>query len=182
MALWKPFRGDRTRLDAVEKRDGYVYFCIDDGSLFFDYIDENGELQRKQINAKEAESILGYEIAHDLNHNYEQIPTCAAVVAAVENGFCEKGTDITVKLLGGDLTVNYTDERILLTGNAVKVYDGTFEDSKAISSWAKPSMWWGVYYKLIAGTTKTTISPQDTATRAQIAKILVNYINSTHIN
>ena len=52
---------------------------------------------------------------------------CAAVVAAVENGFCEKETDITVKLLGGDLTVNYSDERIVLTGNAVLVYEGEFE-------------------------------------------------------
>ena len=39
---------------------------------------------------------------------------CAAVVAAVENGYCNKGEDITVKLKGGDLIVNYTDERILL--------------------------------------------------------------------
>lgn len=62
------------------------------------------------------------------------------------------------------------------------VYNGYFEDSSSISSWAKASMWWGVYYKLISGTTKTTISPQDTTTRAQLAKILVNYINSTHIN
>jgi len=62
------------------------------------------------------------------------------------------------------------------------VYNGHFEDSSSISSWAKASMWWGVYYKLISGTTKTTISPQDTTTRAQLAKILVNYINSTHIN
>ena len=53
---------------------------------------------------------------------------CAAVVAAVENGFCERDTDITVKLLGGDLTVRYgADGRVLLTGSAVKVFDGTFE-------------------------------------------------------
>ncbi len=52
---------------------------------------------------------------------------CAAVIAAVENGFCEKGSDVTVKLPGGDLTVNYTDERVLLTGNAVSVYEGFFE-------------------------------------------------------
>lgn len=62
------------------------------------------------------------------------------------------------------------------------VYNGYFEDSDMISSWAKPSVFWGIYYKLISGTTKTTISPQDTTTRAQLAKILVNYINSTHIN
>ncbi|MBQ7032888.1 MAG: carbamoyl-phosphate synthase large subunit [Clostridia bacterium] len=52
---------------------------------------------------------------------------CAAVVAAVENGFCEKNTDVVVKLRGGDLVVNYSDERILLTGSAVMVFEGEFE-------------------------------------------------------
>ena len=52
---------------------------------------------------------------------------CAAVVAAVENGLCDKGADVTVKLLGGDLIVNYTDERVTLTGGATLVYEGTFE-------------------------------------------------------
>jgi len=52
---------------------------------------------------------------------------CAAVIAACENGYCEKGTDVTVKLLGGDLTVNYTDERVMLTGSAHLVYEGEFE-------------------------------------------------------
>ncbi len=52
---------------------------------------------------------------------------CAAVVAAVENGFCQKGTDITVKLKGGDLIVNYTDEGITLTGDAKLVYTGETE-------------------------------------------------------
>ena len=33
---------------------------------------------------------------------------CAAVAAAVENGFCEKGKEITVKFPGGDLSVRYT--------------------------------------------------------------------------
>ncbi|NLH01203.1 MAG: diaminopimelate epimerase, partial [Clostridiales bacterium] len=52
---------------------------------------------------------------------------CAAVVAAVENGFCEKGEDITVKVRGGELVVNYTDEAVYLTGNASLVYNGTVE-------------------------------------------------------
>ena len=51
----------------------------------------------------------------------------AAVVAATELGMCDRGTDIKVKLAGGELTVNYTDERIILTGSAVMVYDGEFE-------------------------------------------------------
>ncbi|MBO5219881.1 MAG: carbamoyl-phosphate synthase large subunit, partial [Clostridia bacterium] len=49
---------------------------------------------------------------------------CAAVVAAVENGFCPKDTDITVKLIGGDLKIRYTSDAVYLTGDAVKVYEG----------------------------------------------------------
>ena len=52
---------------------------------------------------------------------------CAAVIAACENGYCDKGSNVTVNLLGGELTVNYTDERVILTGDAVKVFEGTFE-------------------------------------------------------
>lgn len=52
---------------------------------------------------------------------------CAAVVAAVENGYCRMGEDITVKLRGGDLIVNYTSEGLTLTGNAELVYQGYIE-------------------------------------------------------
>ena len=52
---------------------------------------------------------------------------CAAVIAATENGYVEKGKDITVKLVGGDLVVNYTDHEVILTGDAVMVYEGTVE-------------------------------------------------------
>ncbi len=52
---------------------------------------------------------------------------CAAVVAAAENGFCDKDRDIKVVLPGGDLTVRYTGENVILTGAVVKVYDGSFE-------------------------------------------------------
>ena len=52
---------------------------------------------------------------------------CAAAVAACENGFCNKGDDITVKLKGGDLVINYTDETVYMTGEAEKVFEGTVE-------------------------------------------------------
>ena len=52
---------------------------------------------------------------------------CAAVAAACETGKCNKGEDITVKVKGGDLIVNYTDERIILTGDAVLVFNGVTE-------------------------------------------------------
>ena len=52
---------------------------------------------------------------------------CAAVIAACENGYCDKGSDVTVSLLGGEMTVSYTDERVTLLGDATEVYQGSFE-------------------------------------------------------
>lgn len=52
---------------------------------------------------------------------------CATVVAACENGYCKKGENVTVHLRGGDLIINYTDERVLMTGPATKVFDGEIE-------------------------------------------------------
>ena len=57
------------------------------------------------------------------------------------------------------------------------IYDGLFKDSSEISQWAKKSVYWGVYQKLLSGTSSNTLSPKDTATRGQLAKILINYIN-----
>ena len=52
---------------------------------------------------------------------------CAAVTAAVVNGFCDSGTDVHVSVPGGELIVNCTDERVLLTGSATQVFEGVFE-------------------------------------------------------
>ena len=53
---------------------------------------------------------------------------CAAVVAAVLGGYCEKDTNVTVKLRGGDLTVNYhSDGDVELMGSVKTVYEGTLE-------------------------------------------------------
>ncbi|MDE6275697.1 MAG: carbamoyl-phosphate synthase large subunit, partial [Clostridia bacterium] len=53
---------------------------------------------------------------------------CAVAVAAVLNGYCSKDEEISVKLLGGDLTVKYAkDDKVYMTGDAVKVYDGEVE-------------------------------------------------------
>ena len=52
---------------------------------------------------------------------------CAAVVAAVLNGHCDKGCGIKVQLLGGELVVEYSDEAVFMTGECKKVYDGVVE-------------------------------------------------------
>lgn len=52
---------------------------------------------------------------------------CASVVAAVENRCFEKEQDITVQLTGGQLTVNYNDDRVLMTGPATVVFTGEID-------------------------------------------------------
>lgn len=53
---------------------------------------------------------------------------CATAVAAVLNGHCKKGDEITVKLLGGELKITYLeDETVLMKGPATKVFDGIIE-------------------------------------------------------
>ncbi|KAI4453946.1 carbamoyltransferase family member [Holotrichia oblita] len=58
---------------------------------------------------------------------------CSVVVAATEKGLLKKGTEVTVRLLGGELSVRYGEsseksssgDKIILTGDAVEVYKGT---------------------------------------------------------
>jgi len=52
---------------------------------------------------------------------------CASAVAAILNGYCDKDSDIKVQLLGGELIIRYTDETVFLTGDCIKVFDGTVE-------------------------------------------------------
>jgi len=52
----------------------------------------------------------------------------AAVVAAVLGGYCEQDTNVTVKLRGGDLTVNYhKNGDVEVSGSVKTVYEGTVE-------------------------------------------------------
>ena len=52
---------------------------------------------------------------------------CAAVVAAVLNGYSQKGVPVTVHLRGGDLVITYTDERVLMEGGATLAFTGEVE-------------------------------------------------------
>ena len=49
---------------------------------------------------------------------------CAAAVAAVKNGLCDFGEEITVRLRGGNLSVRYTEEGVFLTGPAEFAFTG----------------------------------------------------------
>lgn len=50
---------------------------------------------------------------------------CAVAVAAVLNGYCKQGEEVTIKLRGGDLKITYAnDGTVLMTGPATHVFDG----------------------------------------------------------
>lgn len=49
---------------------------------------------------------------------------CASVACAVENGYCPMGEDIEVLLSGGKLKIKYEKEKVLMTGEAVTVFNG----------------------------------------------------------
>lgn len=52
---------------------------------------------------------------------------CASAVAAVLNGFCDKNTEISVYLLGGELRITYTDQTVYMEGPATLVFTGEVE-------------------------------------------------------
>lgn len=52
---------------------------------------------------------------------------CAAAVAAVLNGYCNKNEAITVTLKGGDLTVTYAEESVYLYGSAALSFIGEIQ-------------------------------------------------------
>ena len=55
------------------------------------------------------------------------------------------------------------------------IYDDEFPDSGEIASWAKPGMYWAVYHEIIGGS-DVGLEPGASTTRAQMSKILVNYV------
>ena len=52
---------------------------------------------------------------------------CAVAVAAVLNGYADKGAEIKVHLRGGDLNICYTDETVVMTGSATLAFCGEVE-------------------------------------------------------
>ena len=49
---------------------------------------------------------------------------CAAVVAAVLGGHCDRGVEVTVRLPGGELIIEYADDTVYMTGEAAEIFKG----------------------------------------------------------
>ena len=51
-----------------------------------------------------------------------------------------------------------------------------YDDAESVSSWAREAMCWANGTGLITGMTETTLAPTETATRAQVAMILMRFV------
>lgn len=78
MAIVKWLRGKSENLPS-EKVDGQAYFCFDDSSVHFDYVDEDGNIQRQQVNANDSNTLTGASLSTTINDSDTEIPTSKAV-------------------------------------------------------------------------------------------------------
>ena len=60
-----------------------------------------------------------------------------------------------------------------------RIDDSRYYDGGAVSSWAAEAMSWANASGLIVGRTETTLNPGDTATRAEVATILMRFCRMT---
>lgn len=82
MALFKISKGLKANLPST-KTEGYCYYTTDDSLFYIDYKDSNGALQRKALNAQDAETLMGASLQTILNSSDIEIPTSKAVLAAL---------------------------------------------------------------------------------------------------
>ena len=83
MALFKISKGLKANLPSA-KTAGYCWYTVDDSLFYTDYEDANGVVQRKALNAKDAEKLAGASLATILNSSDIEIPTSKAVLSALE--------------------------------------------------------------------------------------------------
>lgn len=116
-----------------------------------------------------------------LENPFEDVPTgryyTDAVIWAANTGII-KGVSETVFAPNDAITreqiatilYRYTGAEAV-EADALKCYS----DASSIAAYARDAMNWAVAKGLIAGTSHTTLAPKDTASRAQIATILMRY-------
>ena len=63
------------------------------------------------------------------------------------------------------------------------IYEQAFTDSASVGSWAEEAVWWAIYHEIWCGTNSTDVgtvlAPTQAADRAQIAVMMVRYLDYT---
>ena len=121
------------KLDFFGRRE---VFCDDVNKIDLSRIGpmfENDPLFPERVNAEFAEVIGGNRLKMRVwergSGETRSCGTgaCACAAATILNGYCDKNTDIEILLPGGELIVNCSDETVFMTGDCVKVFDGTVD-------------------------------------------------------
>lgn len=130
--------GKEYRITAVSMGNPHaVVFCGDVQGLDLEKIGpafENAPIFPERVNTEFIRVISGTELEMRVweRGSGETFAcgtgACAAVVAAVLNGHCKRGEEITVRLKCGDLMITYAENsHVYMRGAAEKVYDGVYE-------------------------------------------------------
>lgn len=180
--IW-PFTDAST---TVWYHDG-VHFCIDEGLMEGyggDLFGPNDTLSRAQLcqivyNMEGQPDVTGDSVFTDVADGawYADAVTWAAengIVGGYGNGKFGPDAPITREQLAAIL-YRYAQAKGYDTtqgGMAIREY----ADFEQISGYAAEAMTWAVNTGLISGTSTTTLSPQGLATRAQVATILMRFI------
>ena len=98
MALFKISKGLKANLPST-KTEGYCYYTTDDSLFYIDYKDASGNLQRKALNAQDAETLTGASLATILNSSDIEIPTSKAVLDAISGAksYADTGDETTLQ-------------------------------------------------------------------------------------
>ena len=125
MALFKISKGLKANLPSA-KIEGYCWYTTDDSLFYIDYKDENGTLQRKALNAKDAETLTGASLSTILNSSDVEIPTSKAVLNALNEKLdkADAGSDWNQN---DETKPDYVKNRPFYTGDPVEMV--TVEDS-----------------------------------------------------
>lgn len=78
VAQFKILRGLSYNIPSIID-DGCIYFCTDTGNMFIDYINPDGYLRRRLVNAEGGNSFVGFDITEEVLPADNLIPTARAV-------------------------------------------------------------------------------------------------------
>ena len=118
--LFKILHGDVSRIstEITPFHEGYCY-VTHDGFMYIDMnigTEETPNNQRIKLNASQAESLIGYDIATILNSSDLEIPTSKSVKTYVDNAVANSGG-------GTDVEASETNGNIKINGEEVTVYE-----------------------------------------------------------
>ena len=137
MALFKISRGSSANLP-VTLTEGYCWYTYDDSKFYIDHRNENGQLVRKAINAKDAETLTGASLSTILNSSDIEIPTSKAVLDAIDAVTVEIYNTAAVILSDTQEKIEAVNARIddieVGGGSSVEVVQETGDSETAVMS------------------------------------------------